>query len=228
MAVERGHQRAARLQPPRAEGAAGGHRPPALGREAAVHAALEHRGVDRQRAAVLDEDARLAAGAGAGPDRVATQEVLADARAVGQEVLDAGAGDRRIGDPLVEVRHQRGLVDRRQILPGRHQRAGMAAVMAPVELAARMGMLEQVALAPAHQIGGGGRCPVRHAQPAGRGPGLHPVHPGFVMHECCHVLVSFSPEGVCGQRAKSGQMPPAAGPCVRLSRTSWTARRTSA
>src|SRR5450631_136946 len=66
----------------------------------------DQRVVGRQRCLVLDEDARLAAGAGAFPHDVAILVAIPDMRAVSEERLDAGTIYTGIGDPIVEVRHQ--------------------------------------------------------------------------------------------------------------------------
>ena len=67
-----------------------------------------------------------------GRDQIATQKGLADPRRVAEELLDTGAGDGRVGDPVIEPLHHLRLGDRRQIDQPDRARGGQAAQRRPV------------------------------------------------------------------------------------------------
>ena len=109
------------------------------GREVGLRA--EQCAVDRQRFLVLHVDAGHARSARARPHRIAAQEGFADAARIGDEAAHVVEADRRVGDPVVEVLHQRPARDGRQRLE--RCIGGDAAPVPCVEARARAGVGKQ-------------------------------------------------------------------------------------
>ena len=80
---------------------------PALRRERRAAAQRLQGVVHGHRCRILHEDARLMAGTRALPDDVATQVGLAERIGIGGKGLQVGQSELRIGDPVIEPRHQR-------------------------------------------------------------------------------------------------------------------------
>lgn len=80
---------------------------------------------------IVDEPTRLAGGARGAADEILLTELRAELRRVGDEALHGRAGHPRVGDPIVERRHQ--LLLRHRWKTAERRVGGAIAVVAPVE-----------------------------------------------------------------------------------------------
>ena len=192
--VQRSDQRAARAQAEGTERADRGLQPPAVDRAALVHARLQQARVDVQRRDVVKVQRRLAAGARAAPDGVAPVQLAALLLRVGREGAHPLQRDRRVGVPVVKVRHHEALVHRRQIAPGRAG-TGEAGQVAAVERRQPLRVAQQFVGAALRHRGGevvaqaeaarsfrslrhGRRAQAGQRRTQRLGPGAHPAaHP---------------------------------------------------
>ena len=95
--------------------------------------------IRRQRLCILDVDAGLACRPRALPDDVAVVITVADRVLVAHECVDARLRDCFVGDPVVEMRHERALADDRNFL-----RNGDLPRQIPIRLGIEAGMVARV------------------------------------------------------------------------------------